>query len=104
MKIIFAGTIGQSGVGGQAWAALQYLIGLRALGHDVLYLEDCGICSWTFDWETKEWGRQLDFPAHFVHRCLEPFGFSSRWIYRSNDGSRGFELADFLDFCAEADL
>ena len=42
MKIVFAGTIGQSGLGGQVWATLQYLLGLRALGHEVVYLEDCG--------------------------------------------------------------
>ena len=31
MTIILAGTIGRSGLGGQAWACLQYLLGLRAL-------------------------------------------------------------------------
>jgi len=45
MTIIFGGTIGRSGLGGQAWAILQYLLGFRALGHDVYYLEDCGDSS-----------------------------------------------------------
>ena len=50
MTIIFAATIGRSGLGGQAWAAMQYLLGLRALGHDVYYLEDCGAESWVYHW------------------------------------------------------
>jgi hypothetical protein len=104
MKIIIAGTIGQSGVGGQAWATLQYLLGFRALGHDALYLEDCGECSWIFNWETDEWTRELDYPSNFVRQCLEPFGFGNRWIYRSDDGSRGMPLEEFLDFCDGADL
>ncbi len=35
MTIILAGAIGRSGLGGQAWAYLQYLIGFRTLGHEV---------------------------------------------------------------------
>jgi hypothetical protein len=104
MRIIVAGTIGQSGVGGQAWATLQYLLGFRALGHDVLYLEDCGECSWIYDWEADEWTRELDYPSNFVRHCLEPFGFANQWIYRSDDGSRGVLLGEFLEFCDGADL
>ena len=63
MKIIFAGTIGRSGLGGQAWASLQYLLGFRALGHEVFYLEDCGDCSWVYNWDKAEWTFDLDYPA-----------------------------------------
>ena len=104
MKIIFAGTIGLSGLGGQAWAVLQYLLGLQALGHDVYYLEDCGRSSWVYIWEKEEWTHELDYPAAFVHACLEPFGFGQRWIYRDNYRSLGLPLDKFLEVCATADL
>ena len=42
MIVIVTGTIGRSVTGGQAWANLHYLLGLRALGHDVYYVEDVG--------------------------------------------------------------
>ena len=74
MKIVFAGTIGRSGLGGQAWASLQYLLGFRALGHDVFYLEDCGISSWVYHWEKEVWTTELDYPAAYVRDCLEAFG------------------------------
>jgi len=104
MTIIVAGTIGRSGLGGQSWAVLQYLLGLRALGHEVYYLEDCGDCSYVYDWEREEWTYELEYPAAYVHACLEPFGFGDRWIYRTNGGARGLPVDRLLDLCARADL
>jgi hypothetical protein len=104
MTIIFAGTIGRSGLGGQAWAGLQYLLGFRALGHDVYYLEDCGRSSWVYIWEKEDWTHELDYPAAYVQACLEPFGFGDRWIYRDNYKALGMPLEAFRDVCARADL
>ncbi len=102
MKIVVAGTIGRSGIGGQAWATMQYLLGFRALGHEVFYLEDCGKSSWVYNWEKAEWTTELDYPAHYVGSCLLPHDL--RWIYRTDEGSRGAALEDFLEFCTTADL
>jgi len=104
MKIIFSGTIGLSGLGGQAWAVLQYLLGLRALGHEVFYLEDCGRSSWVYIWEKEEWTHELDYPAAYVQSCLAPFGFGDKWIYRDNYRSLGMPLEAFQEICATADL
>jgi hypothetical protein len=104
MIIILAGTIGQSGLGGQAWAALQYLLGFRALGHEVYYLEDCGRSSWAYIWEKEDWTHELDYPAAYVNACLTAVGFADRWIYRDNYRSVGMALEKFLEICAAADL
>jgi hypothetical protein len=104
VKIIFSGTIGRSGLGGQAWASLQYLLGLRALGHEVWYLEDCGDTTFVWGWEKAEWNYGLDYPAAFVNSCFAPFGFGDRWIYRTDAGSRGMPLEKFREICAGADL
>ena len=104
MTIIVAGTIGLSGLGGQAWAVLQYLLGLRALGHEVYYLEDCGRSSWVYIWETEQWTHELDYPAAYVKSCLGPFGFGERWIYRDNYRSLGIPLAEFHEICRAADI
>lgn len=104
MTIIVSGTMGLSGLGGQAWAVLQYLLGLRALGHEVFYLEDCGRSSWVYIWEKEEWTHELDYPAAYVNACLAPFGLGDRWIYRDNYRSLGVPLPRFLEVCAAADL
>lgn len=104
MIIILAGTIGRSGLGGQAWAGLQYLLGLRALGHEVYYLEDCGGCSYVYHWESEAWTYELEYPAAFVDQCLRPFGLGDRWIYRNNEQSLGMPLDAFVDVCGRTDL
>jgi hypothetical protein len=104
VTIIVAGTIGRSGLGGQAWAGLQYLLGLRALGHEVVYLEDCGKSSWVYIWEKEDWTHELDYPAAYVRACLEPFGLGESWIYRDNYRSLGMPLEQFVATCSRADL
>ena len=104
MTIILAGGIGRSGLGGQAWAYLQYLIGFRELGHDIYYLEDCGETSSVWDWDKEEWTQELDFPAAYVRDCLEPFGFKEKWIYRTTAESAGMSLEKLRAVCARADL
>jgi hypothetical protein len=40
LKIVVSGLIAQYPLGGMTWHYVQYLAGLRALGHDVFYLEE----------------------------------------------------------------
>ena len=44
VKILFAGIIARYPFGGVTWCSLMYLLGLRALGHEVFYIEDTGEC------------------------------------------------------------
>lgn len=104
MKIVFFGTIGRSGLGGQAWAGLQYLIGFRELGHEVIYVEDCGEYSWVYNWAKQEWTDELAYPAAYINDCLTRFGFGKQWLYRAGDQSEGMPLADYVKFCEDADL
>jgi hypothetical protein len=104
MLIIFAGNIGRSGLGGKAWANMQYMAGLTALGHEVVYLEDCGEGSWVYNWDTEQVTIDLKYPADYVRRCLEPLDIKDRWIYRAGDESEGMAIDDFLTACSEADL
>jgi len=104
LKIILAGTIGRSGLGGQAWACLQYLLGFRALGHEVFYLEDCGDTTWVWDWDKNGWNYGLDYPASYVNASLAPFGLETNWIYRTDKDSRGLQIDRFKEICRTADL
>jgi hypothetical protein len=104
MLIVFAGSIGRSGVGGLAWAQMQYLVGFRELGHDVVYLEDCGEESWVYHWEEEGLTTDLKYPAAYVRDSLEPLGLQDRWAYRAGPQSEGLSIADIGDMCADADL
>ncbi|MEH2048001.1 glycosyltransferase family 1 protein [Nostoc sp.] len=104
MIIIFASAIGRFPIGGNAWSDLQYLLGLRALGHDIFYLEECGSMSWVYNWETEQITTELDYPTNYIKNCLEPLGFKNQWIYRTDEHSVGMEIDKFKDICSQADL
>jgi hypothetical protein len=104
MKIVFAGSIGRFPVGGHAWVDMQYLLGLRRLGHEVYYLEDCGEESWVYDWQAEALTTSLEYPASYVRDCLEAYGLKGNWIYRAGDLSAGLDLQTFRDVCRESDL
>lgn len=104
MLIVLSGAIGRSGLGGQAWVYMQYMLGLRDLGHEIYYLEDCGHESWVYHWEEQQLTTDIAYPAEYVRECIEPLGFAGRWMYRAGEQSQGMSIADFAGVCAEADL
>jgi len=104
MIIIFSGSIGRFPVGGHAWINMQYLIGLRELGHEVYYLEECGDESWVYNWEAQQLTTELDYPTSYVRACLETAGLADRWIYRAGEQSVGMKVEDFRDVCSQAAL
>jgi hypothetical protein len=104
MIIVFSGSIGRFPIGGHAWINMQYLIGLRELGHEVYYLEECGDESWVYNWETQTVTDELAYPAGYVERCLQAAGLGDRWMYRAGDRTAGMSADAFRDVCAAAGL
>ena len=92
MIVVFCGSIGRFPVGGHAWINMQYLIGLRELGHEVYYVEECGEESWVYNWETQELTTDLDYPASYVRACMDLAGLPDRWIYRAGELDRSAEI------------
>ena len=83
MKILFAGIIARYPFGGVTWCSLMYLLGLRALGHEVLYLEDTGECI--YDPERNEISPDPSYGTRYIHNALEPFGLGDRWCFVNYD-------------------
>src|SRR6266498_2960460 len=104
MIIIFSGSIGRFPVGGHAWINMQYLIGLRELGHDVFYLEECGQESCVYKWETEQLTTDLEYPTSYVRACMDYAGLPDRWIYRAGERSIGMDLENFREVCNQASL
>jgi hypothetical protein len=103
VKILFAGIIARYPFGGVTWCSLMYLLGLRALGHDVFYIEDTGECVYDPVANT----RSLDpsYGTNYIKQALEPYGFGDRWAFVNYDGTyHGRTIDDVRTFCADADL
>src|SRR3712207_8156032 len=45
----------------------------------------CGEESWVYNWDTDQVTTDLDYPARYLHACLEPIGLAHRWIYRAGE-------------------
>ena len=81
MRIVVTGLLGQYAFGGVTWDYIQYLLGFRALGHDVWYLEDSG--SWPYDPIKQTLTDDCTYNVNYLKGMMAEFGFDDRWIYRN---------------------
>src|SRR5204863_10192356 len=103
MKILFAGIIARYPFGGVTWCSLMYLLGLRALGHEVFYIEDTGECVY----DPVQNTRSIDpgDGTSYIHNALEPFGLGDRWSFVNYDGTyHGRSAADVRRYARNVDL
>jgi hypothetical protein len=103
VRILFAGIIARYPFGGVTWCSLMYLLGLRALGHEVFYVEDTGECVYDPEQNT----RSVD-PAYgtaYIHAALAPYGLGERWAFVNYDGTYHGQTAETVRrYAADADL
>ena len=103
MRILFAGIIARYPFGGVTWCSLMYLLGLRALGHEVFYIEDTGECG--YDPVGNTLATDPGYGIAHIHGALEPFGLGDRWSFVNYDGSyHGGSAGQVRRFAADADL
>lgn len=86
MRILVSGLIGQYAFGGVTWDYIQYILGFRALGHDVWYLEDTA--TWAYDPIKEEPSADCSYNVGYLERVMHEFDLGDRWIYRNEaDGA-----------------
>jgi hypothetical protein len=103
VRILFAGIIARYPFGGVTWCSLMYLLGLRALGHDVFYIEDTGEC--VYDPVQNMRATDPSYGTAYIHAALEPFGLGDRWSFVNYDTSyHGRSHDAVIRYAADADL
>jgi hypothetical protein len=104
VRIVITGLLGQYAFGGVTWDYIQYLLGFRALGHDVWYLEDSG--TWPYDPVLESVGPDCTYNVAYLKEMMGSFGFGDRWIYRNGaDGKfHGAGEAAARDLLKNGDL
>jgi hypothetical protein len=103
VKIVFAGIIARHPFGGVAWCSLMYLLGLRALGHDVFYVEDTGEC--VYDPERNTISEDPAYGVRHIAETLTPYGLGDAWAYVNYDGRYfGADRDRVRRECRDADL
>lgn len=92
MRIIVSGLIAQYPLGGVSWDYLQYVLGLRRLGHDVYYIEDTG--HWPYNPREGGVSERCDDNVRYLAELMDRFGLGSRWAYRFTWGSRWYGMPE----------
>jgi hypothetical protein len=80
LRIVVLGMMGACPYGGQTWLYLNWLSGLRSLGHDVWYVEDNRM--WQYDPTSQTFTDDCRYAVGHVARALEGIGLGGRWMYR----------------------
>src|SRR5215510_11499674 len=82
-RIIFAGYLVRYPLGGYTWQMAHYLLGFRALGHDVWFYEDTGKwdCALAYNPITSEFGPTYDYGIAATADFLGRLGFGDRWLF-----------------------
>lgn len=103
MKIVLAGYIVGYPLGGMTWHHLNYLLGLRSLGHEVTYLED-GAYLPPFDPSTGDSGNPA-YGVEYLRQTLAKYGLDNTpWHYRFGEFSAGLGVEEICRRLREADL
>ena len=105
MRIVVTGLVATYPVGGVAWDYLQYVQGFRALGCDVLYLEDTG--QWVYDPAAQTFTADLSSNARWLAAALSSLdpALARSWAVRGPDGTLyGQDEPAVARFCASTDL
>jgi hypothetical protein len=106
MKILVMGYIISSPLGGMVWHNLQYMIGLKRLGHDVLFCEDSGDEPACYSPETFTINPFPDYGSRFIEKVFSFYNLKDQWAYFDAPSGTwyGRSRQDALSFCAEADV
>ncbi len=105
-RVIIAGSLAQRpGVGGHAWVFLQYLLGFRRLGFEVLFLDwlDAGMCR---DKAGGNCSAEDSWNVHYLADVMTQAGLPDAWSLSFNQGAQtlGRPRAAVLDFARETDV
>jgi len=105
-RIVFAGYLVRQPLGGYAWQAAHYLLGGRALGHEVWFYEETAHWAPAYNPTTGEFAPSYEYGLGVAADFLARVGLGDRWVFV--DSGRGVEHGPLAGraatLLAEADL
>jgi hypothetical protein len=105
LKILCSGHLIRHPLGGHSWHHLQYLVGLRRLGHQVAFVEHYGWPRSCYNPERDEMTSDSRYGIAYLRRLLAPHGLDRDWCYLAEDGTAyGMTREDLEDRCRGCDL
>ena len=105
LRIVVLGYVVRGPVAGMAWSMLHHLLGLKALGHEVWFLEDSDDYPSCVDPVRGTIGTDPSLGLAFAGELFERVGLGDRWAYHdAHTGTwHGGAAGAIRRVCAEAD-
>ena len=106
MRIVVLGYIVRSPLGGLVWHHLQYVLGLKQMGHDVLFMEDSDDFAGCYNPQANEVTTNPMYGLRFIDDIFNRFDLASGWTYFDAHTGKWYGLGEqkVLAFCDSADL
>ena len=80
-RIVVASYLVRNPMGGYAWQAAHYLLGLRALGHEAWLYEDTGHYAMAYDPTTNAFGPDYRYGLQAAANFLDRLGLGDHWVF-----------------------
>lgn len=81
LRIVVLGYVVRGPLAGPTWHHLQYVLGLKALGHDVWYVEDSGEWPSCYDPQRQQVVADPSYGLAYTQRVFERAGVGDRWAF-----------------------
>lgn len=106
MKIVVLGYIVRGPLGGLAWHHFQYVLGLKSMGLEVLFLEDSDDYPSCYNPETFEVGTDPSYGLKFISDFFNKYDIKDNWSYFDAHANRWYGQDDkkVKQFCNNADV
>jgi hypothetical protein len=105
LKIVCSGHLVRHPLGGHCWHHLQYLVGLRRLGHHVTFFEDYGWPYSCYDPSTNDMSDDPSYGITFMLSLLDRHGLQNDWCFLAADGTaHGISREELSSRCRECDV
>jgi hypothetical protein len=106
MHIVVLGYIVRGPLGGLSWHHLQYVLGLKQLGHNVLFLEDSDDFPGCYNPDTFEVTENPQYGLQFIKDLFNSFDLDGHWgYYDAHQGNWfGKTQQQVSAFCAKSDI
>lgn len=105
-KIVVLGYIVRGPLGGLVFHHLQYVLGLKQLGHEVMFLEDSEDYAACYDPSRHQLTEDPTYGLHFLQQVFRRYDLQQHWAYfdRHRNQWHGQSHLTVMEFCEEADL
>jgi hypothetical protein len=105
LRFLCSGYLVRYPLGGLSWHHLQYLVGLRRLGHKVTFFEHYGWADSCYDPARNIMTPDPSYGIAYLRELLRPYGLDNDWCYLAQDGSAyGLPRDRLAQLCRECDV